>query len=46
MSCFLMFKMEYLAFPYGEHDDQLDSLYYAFQVADVSSVKSEFFFGT
>jgi predicted phage terminase large subunit-like protein len=40
------FKMEYLAFPNGEHDDQLDSLYYAFQVADLSTKKSAFYFGT
>jgi predicted phage terminase large subunit-like protein len=26
------FKMEYLAFPYGEHDDQLDSLYMLFKL--------------
>ena len=40
------FKMEYLAFPSGEHDDQLDSLYYAFQVADLSTKKPAFYFGT
>lgn len=38
------FKLEYLSFPNGASDDQLDSLYFAFQVADVASTPSCFFF--
>lgn len=44
-SWFESFKMEYLAFPNGAHDDQLDSLDLAFQVADVSKVVPAFAFG-
>jgi phage terminase large subunit-like protein len=38
--------MEYLAFPNGAYDDQLDSLCLAFEVSDVSRVRSAFYFGT
>jgi hypothetical protein len=37
--------MEYLAFSNGVHDDQLDSLDLAFQVADVPMLKPAFAFG-
>jgi len=40
------FKMEYLAFPNGAYDDQLDSLCLAFEVSDASRVRSAFYFGT
>ena len=44
-SWFESFKMEYLAFPNGAHDDQLDSLDFAFQVADIPTLKPAFAFG-
>jgi len=44
-SWFESFKIDYLAFPNAMHDDQLDSLDLAHQVADVSRVAPAFAFG-